>query len=130
MEIIAEHKNYHAKLRPEKNRVYVKLAGLWTESVANEYKGICDRLLAKVKDGGFTAIVDLSQLKAPDQNVLKIIGSTQLAFKEKGLQKTAEIVPKSTIANLSINQIKKENELDLNLRKKFSNYEEAEDWLG
>lgn len=129
MEIIAETKNYHAKIRPEKNRVYVRLAGLWTEDIANEYTGVCDKLLSMVKDGGFTAIVDLSELKAPDQKVLKIIGSTQLAFKQKGLQKTAEIVPKSTIANLSINQIKKENELDLNLRRKFSDYGEAEDWL-
>lgn len=92
LEEIVKNKFYEIYLDLGKNRAYFTCRGFWESLtvVPNYYEDIVEAT-AKLRPG-FSALIDVKELKTPPQDVIELFMKAQNFALEKGLKKSAHII--------------------------------------
>lgn len=125
MKIIAKNEKYEINVKPEKNRIYLKISGYWKtkEEVPNYFMDMKSAAAALSK--GFSLVTDIRDMKTPSQEISILHQETQKALMNAGLDKTAEIFT-SALTKLSV---KKYSDKSGMKKQEFTNLYDAEKWL-
>jgi hypothetical protein len=124
--IIAETEFYSIETDRVKNRAYLTFTGFCkdVDKMSNFLNDIEKATQGLTK--GFTLLTDASQMKTPSKEVSDLHESSQKIWIEKGLLKTAEIIPESAMVQMTLKRYSSSTGMK---KKEFQNRVEAEAWL-
>jgi len=124
---IIKNQYYEIGFNKEINRMFVKVKGYWRnpDSVPNYVNDI--HTIGSELSPGFTLIADLRDMKTPPLSLNPIHEAAQRTLIEKGLDRTAELLPEKDIVLKSVTQrIADESTMK---KQTFSDESAAENWL-
>lgn len=124
---IAKNQYYDIACNPDKNRMYLRIKGYWKkeEDVSNYVEHI--RQGGEQLKPGFNLMVDLREMKTPPIAMNVIHEKAQLTLMNLGLDRTAEIIPKSDIVLKNVTEsISERSKMK---KRQFTDPKEAELWL-
>jgi len=123
---IAKTPYYSIEIDTEKNRAYLAFIGYCkTKDEMSTYLEDVTKAAQRLKKG-FTLLTNATEFKTPPPEVSALHEKSQKIWVEKGLSKTAEILPESAITQLTLDRFAKTTGMK---KKAFSQEKEAEDWL-
>ena len=96
---------YDLDYDPKRNQINWKVKGWWASvnKVPNMEKD-WNSMLAKVRKPGFNILADLTEMKAPPQDVQELHAKVQQQIIQSGVQKIATITA-SAVTRFSVKQI-------------------------
>jgi hypothetical protein len=126
---IANNRYYIIEVDEVINRMYVAFKGEWKEpSQVPNLISDHEILLRRLKPG-FTALVDLSEMKPPDKKVLEVLTRAAGMLEQADMKKQAQIIDKASmeLARESRGAVRDVGSDDKMIQ--FSDPGEAERWL-
>ncbi len=117
---------YSINIDPGKNRAYLTFTG-FCKSPGDMPNFLAD--ITKAAQGlkkGYTLLTDATLMKTPSEEVSGLHEKSQKIWVEKGLAKTAEIVPESAVLKIALKRYANSTGMQ---KKEFTNRQEAEKWL-
>jgi hypothetical protein len=123
--LIAETDYYKIEVDKTKNRVYYTIIGFWkSPSIVPNYLEDTQKAVNEVSPG-FNIVTDATQMKIPPKEVGKIHEKAQKILVDGGLNKTAEVLPKSLV-KMTLNKYAQKSQMK---KQNFETIEEAVAWL-
>ncbi len=121
---------YSVKKDLQKNRIYATLKGMISPEEAKEY---FDNFVKEIdyfyrQSTPFTVLADIREFKTSSQDVKQIFVDIQKISVQKGLIKSAVIMPESALSGLQGKTIAKESGV-AGTERYFSNLSDAEKYL-
>ena len=119
---------YDLNYSPIKNQINWKVKGYWrsVNAVPNMEQN-WDSTLAQAKKPGFTILADLTEMKAPPQDVQDLHAQVQGKIVEAGVHKLA-IVIGSALVDMSVKSIGRKSGIT-QLTTNFADTASAQAWL-
>ena len=117
---------YSIEIDSGKNRGYLTFTGFCKdEDEMSNFLDDVSRAAQQLKEG-FTLLTDARQFKTPSPEVAALHEKSQKIWIEKGLSKTAEILPEKASTQIALHRYSKTTGMK---KKAFSQEKEAEAWL-
>jgi hypothetical protein len=120
-------KYYEFTIIPERKLIKEKNFGLWTREVATQYYKDYKEAVKSLLGKPWAELVDLSEWKVSEQEVVKIVGRHLKWSKENGLQASANIIP-GPLERLQARRMLQEGGIT-DMSEIFETEKEALEWL-
>ncbi len=125
METIAKNNFYEIHYNSKKNRVYYKIKGFWSCDAVTNYKSDIISVSNFVRPN-FTMIVDTTQMEVHPVEIEELRIWAQGQALEYGMLMAAQILSTDFISGLQFDNMTEQSKF---MKGKFTNIEQAEEWL-
>ena len=119
---------YELDYNSAKNQINWKVKGFWRSvGTVPDMEKHWDSILARAKKPGFNILADLTEMKAPPQDVKDLHAQVQGRIVEAGVHKLAVIIG-SALVDMSVQNIGKKSGMS-QLTTNFADLASAQVWL-
>lgn len=126
MKVIAENKYYEINIDTQKNRIYLKVFGIWKDKAEVDTYPEDLKTASSLLARGFTIVADLRKMIPPTKDEIEEIhNKAQTVLIQSGLDRSAEVVS-SVITKMAAGRYANKTGLK---KMVFNSIEDAEEWL-